>query len=232
MRSNPIWRLVSTRSPVEPGRLARAYLDHALAGRDSEAARMLIDAVVTGTIDLVDLFERVITPAAQRVGDLWHDAQISVADEHFVTQLNQKLIAIAGTLRPVAQSNSERVVLACPPDEQHDTGLRMIAQLLITHGYEASMLGAATPVPALVAYVQKNEPMAVGLSIASPLAIGSLAAAVAALREAEPALPVLIGGRCAEQYPAVTEAVGARASTSVHETLAFLDRLRLGAGAC
>ena len=37
------------------------------------------------------LFERVIAPAAHRVGDLWHEARISVADEHFVTQLNHNM---------------------------------------------------------------------------------------------------------------------------------------------
>jgi methanogenic corrinoid protein MtbC1 len=217
---------VSARSPAEPSELARVYLDHALAGRDSDAAQILIEALVSESVGLVDLFERVLTPSAQRVGELWHERQISVADEHFVTQLNQRLIAIAGTLRPAPQSNSERVVLACPPDEQHDTGLRMVAQLLVAHGYEASMLGAATPIPALLDFVRRNRPLAVGLSIASPLSIGRLAHAVTALREADPGLPVLVGGRCTERYPAVAAAVGAHACTAIRDTLAFLDRLR------
>jgi methanogenic corrinoid protein MtbC1 len=218
---------VSALSPTEPAELARVYLDHALSGRDGEAVETLINALLSESIDLVGLFERVIAPAAHRVGDLWHEARISVADEHFVTQLNQKLIAIAGTLRPVPQSNSERVVLACPPDEQHDTGLRMVAELLIAHGYEASMLGAATPVPALVDYVEENKPFAVGLSVASPLAIASLAAAVRALREAQPALPIFIGGRCAERYPAVSAAVDAPTCATTRETLEFLEALQL-----
>lgn len=218
---------MSALSPAEPNKLARVYLDHALAGRGGEAAQILIEALVSESIGLVDLFESVLAPAAQRVGDLWYAAQISVADEHFVTQLNQKLIAVAGTLRPVPQSNSERVVLACPPDEQHDTGLRMVEQLLLAHGYEASMLGAATPISALVDYVRKSRPLAVGLSVASPLAIGSLATAVATLREAEPELPVFVGGRCVEGYPAVAAAVGARRCASTRDTLTFLDALRL-----
>lgn len=218
---------MSALSPTEPAELARVYLDHALSGRDGEAVETLINALLSESIDLVGLFERVIAPAAHRVGDLWHEARISVADEHFVTQLNQKLIAIAGTLRPVPQSNSERVVLACPPDEQHDTGLRMVAELLIAHGYEASMLGAATPVRALVDYVEENRPFAVGLSVASPLAIASLAAAVRALREAQPALSIFIGGRCAERYPAVSTAVDAPTCNTTRETLEFLDGLRL-----
>jgi methanogenic corrinoid protein MtbC1 len=217
---------VSALSVTEPEELARVYLDHALAGRDAEAVQTLMEALLSGSIGLVDLFERVIAPTAHRVGDLWHEAQISVADEHFVTQLNQKLIAIAGTLRPVPQSNAERVVLACPPDEQHDTGLRMVAELLTAHGYDANTLGASTPIPALLDYVEKNPPIAVGLSVASPLAIGSLADTVGALREANPTLPLFIGGRCAERYPAVSAAVGARSCTSTRDTLSFLDELR------
>jgi len=218
---------VSAPSPVEPSKLARVYLDHALAGRDSEAAQTVIEAVLSESIDLVDLFEQVITPTAQRVGDLWYGAQISVADEHFVTQLNQKLIAVAGTLRPVPRSHSERIVLACPPDEQHDTGLRMVAELLTAHGYETRMLGAATPIHDLVDYVRREQPLAIGLSVASPLAIGSLATAVTALRNAVAAAPIFVGGSCVERYPAIAAAVGASACTTTRETLMLLDRLRL-----
>lgn len=217
---------VSTLSPVEPSDLARTYLRHALAGRGSEAMQTLIDALVSGAIDLVSLFERVIAPAAHRVGDLWHEEKISVADEHFVTQLNQKLIAIAAALRPVPQSNSECVVLACPPDEQHDTGIRMVAELLSAHGYEARMLGAATPIPALIDYVADSRPVAVGLSVASPLAISSLTTTVAALREAQPELPIFMGGHCPDRYPDVATAVGVPSYATTRETLAYLERLR------
>jgi len=217
---------VSAASTAEPNELARVYLGHALAGRDADAVQTLIDPLIAGAIDLVSLFERVITPAAYRVGDLWYAQQISVADEHFVTQLNQKLIAIAGTLRPVPQSNSECVVLACPSDELHDTGLRMVAELLIAHGYAARTLGASTPIPALLDYVAEARPLAVGLSIASPMAISSLTATVNALREAQPGLPIFIGGNCPQRYPDVATAVGVPTCTTTEETLAYLAGLR------
>ena len=212
-------------SPTEPRELTRVYLEHALAGRGVEAARTLIEAVIDDRIDLVDLFERVITPAAQQVGELWHQARITVADEHFVTQLNQELIAVAARLRPGPQSNAERIVLACPPDELHDTGLRMLAQLLTSHGYDVSMLGASTPIASLVDYVRKQQPLAVGLSIASPLAIGSLASTVTALREALGEITIFVGGRCTDAYPAVATAVGAPQCATTREALAFLASL-------
>ncbi len=217
---------MSALSPAEPRELARTYLDHALAGRDGEAVQTLMDALISDAIDLVNLFERVITPTAHKVGELWQSDQITVADEHFVTQLNQKLIAIAGALRPVPQSNSECVILACPPDEQHDTGLRMLAELLIAHGYEARMLGAATPIAALIDYVAEARPLAVGLSIASPMAIASLTATVTALREAQPELPIFVGGQCPERYPDVPTALGIPAYSTTRDTLAYLESLR------
>src|SRR5690348_7769490 len=80
-RRLPTWNLictpVSALSPAEPNKLARVYLDHALAGRGGEAAQILIEALVSESIGLVDLFESVLAPAAQRVGDLWYAAQIS-----------------------------------------------------------------------------------------------------------------------------------------------------------
>ena len=79
-------------------RLATTYLDHALAGRDAEAVGSVLDPLVTRTVDLTTLYEGVLGPVAERVGELWHRSEISVADEHFVTQLNQRVIAVAVTL--------------------------------------------------------------------------------------------------------------------------------------
>ena len=65
---------------VDPATLSDVYLGHALAGRDREAVRSVLDPLVTGELALVDLYERVLGPAAERVGELWHRSEISVAD--------------------------------------------------------------------------------------------------------------------------------------------------------
>ena len=54
--------------------------------------------------------------------------------------------------------------------------------------------------------------------------------APAHVTEAEPGLPICVGGRCAEVYPAVSAAVGAQTCTTARETLAFLEGLRPNAG--
>jgi methanogenic corrinoid protein MtbC1 len=202
--------------------LATTYLDHALAGRDAEAVRTVLDPLVTHTVDLATLYEGVLGPVAERVGELWHRSEISVADEHFVTQLNQRVIAVAVTLTTPRREHQAEIVLACPPDELHDTALRMLAHLLGGAGYQVHMLGASTPVRDLVQYVERVQPSAVGLSIASPFAIPGLARTVAALRDALPELRIFAGGRCVVRYPAIAANLNITVCGNLDEALAFL----------
>jgi methanogenic corrinoid protein MtbC1 len=202
--------------------VAQRYLDHALAGRDSEAVRTVLDPLVTHAMNLSELYEGVLAPVAERVGELWHRSEISVADEHFVTQLNQRVIAVAVTLTTPRGDHADEIVLACPPDELHDTALRMLSHLLGAVGYKAHLLGASTPIRDLVAYVDRVRPKAVGLSVASPLAIPGLTRAVVALRDAQPDISVFVGGRCATRYPAVAEVLGVTVCRDIAETVDFL----------
>jgi methanogenic corrinoid protein MtbC1 len=202
--------------------VAQRYLDHALAGRDSEAVRTVLDPLVTHALNLNELYEGVLAPVAEQVGELWHRSEISVADEHFVTLLNQRVIAVAVTLTTPRGGHEGEVVLACPPDELHDTALRMLSHLLAAVGYKAHLLGASTPVRDLVAYVDRVRPGAVGLSVASPLAIPGLTRAVAALRDAHPELRIFVGGRCATRYPAVADVLGVTVCRDIAETVGFL----------
>jgi methanogenic corrinoid protein MtbC1 len=207
---------------AELDRLAATYLDHALAGRDSEAVRTILDPLVTNRLDLRQLYEGVLVPVAERVGELWHRAEITVADEHFVTQLNQSVISVAVTLTTRRTQHHGQVVLACPPDEQHDTGLRMLAHMLGASGYQARLLGASTPVPDLAGYVERMRPVAVGLSVASPFAIPGLERATAALRDLTPTPRIFVGGRVATRYPAIAEALGITVCAGIDDALAFL----------
>lgn len=62
--------------------------------------------------------------------------------------------------------------------------------------------------------------------MASPLAISSLTATVSALREAQPELPIIMGGHCPVLYPDVATAVGVPTYSTTREALAYLERLR------
>lgn len=204
--------------------LAERYVDLALGGRGGDAVELLLAPVAAGELELETLYEQILAPAAEQVGELWYTGRIGVADEHYATQLSQQVIAAAAALGPRPAARETVVVLACPPDELHDVGVRMLGHLLTAHGFVVHMLGALTPVRDLVRYVERVDADAVGLSVTSPISIAGLAAAAEALAALDPRPRIFIGGRCAVRYPATARAAGADATCrTVAETIAFLD---------
>ena len=63
----------------------------------------------------------VVLPALHEIGERWARGEISVAQEHYATEL------LAGRLRGLAREWDDglgpRAVLACPSGERHDIGL-------------------------------------------------------------------------------------------------------------
>jgi MerR family transcriptional regulator, light-induced transcriptional regulator len=88
----------------EPG--AQAALDRLLAGFTMET--VLRDALL---------------PYLHDLGDRWESGQVSIAGEHFASNLLRG--RLAGLARGWGYGHGPRAVLACPPGEQHDLGLLM-----------------------------------------------------------------------------------------------------------
>jgi methanogenic corrinoid protein MtbC1 len=197
----------------DAARVARDYIAFALAGDRRAATRAVLDPLARGELDLPRLYDDVLARAANEIGDLWHIGEISVADEHFTTRLTQDVMAEARLVaRDGVPERPQRVVLACPPEEQHEVGLRMLSDVLAAEGWDVHLLGALTPIAALVDYADKVGASGVALSCGSPISVPSLAAAVHALRERRPEVRVLVGGRVVEQYPRLVAAIGADAA--------------------
>ena len=212
---------------TDAARLAAAYLGHALAGDKRAALACVLEPLQAGAIDLTTLYDGVLAPAAAHVGELWHSGEITVADEHFSTRLTQEAMARAKAIAERGRPRREaRLVLACPPDEHHELGMRMLEDVLEADGWEVHGLGARTPVRDLAAYVRKVRPVAVALSCGTPIAVPGLLQAVEALRADDPDALVVVGGRAVERYPAIAAAAGATAAfTNLAEARAGLAAL-------
>jgi methanogenic corrinoid protein MtbC1 len=112
----------------EPG--AQAALDRLLAGFTTET--VLRDAVL---------------PYLHNLGNRWESGQVSIAGEHFASNLLRG--RLAGLARGWGYGRGPRAVLACPPGEQHDLPLLMFGIVLHRCGWRVEYLGASTPIAEL-----------------------------------------------------------------------------------
>jgi len=139
----------------------RARLGDALDRMDEPSAESAFDELLAG-FGLETVLSEVMIPYLHDLGDRWQAGNVSVATEHFASNLVRgRLLALA---RGWGRGNGSLAMLACAPEERHDIGLIMFGLMLRQEGWRISFLGADTPIDGLEAAVRSAAPDLVVLS--------------------------------------------------------------------
>ncbi|MCW2993587.1 MAG: hypothetical protein JWQ18_1082, partial [Conexibacter sp.] len=102
----------------------------ALLARDDRQARAQVEGLVHRGAPIVDVYTLVLAPALEEVGELWDRQEITVADEHYVTEATAQLLSELAPDRRLAPTRGRLAVVTGSPDEHHALGARMLADLL------------------------------------------------------------------------------------------------------
>ncbi len=197
---------------LEPLRPARAETATASAGAELRPAlERLDDAAAQAAFDrlLADysvpaVLEGVVLPLLRELGDGWERGEISVAQEHFASNLLRG--RLLGLARGWDLGGGPRAVLACPPNERHDLGLVIFGLALRERGWRITFLGADTPPDTLVDTVRRLEPDALVLAVVDSGRLEGVAETVARL--ADSPTTVWVGGAGAGELPGVRRLEG------------------------
>ena len=114
---------------ADEGTLSRLYLLELLQ-RDREKAERIVREQLEGGATLAEILTRIISPAMQEIGRMWHMQEASIADEHYCTAATQ---AIMARLRGQARRKPANglVAVACSAGgDMHELGIRMVSDLL------------------------------------------------------------------------------------------------------
>jgi methanogenic corrinoid protein MtbC1 len=176
--------------------LLRRTLDERIAAADrSGAVSTALDAVSSGDTSIPALYD-VLTDLLVDVGAAWQSGDTEVWQEHLATAVVRTIVEACAPLvaEQAAAPTGRTAVLATPPDEFHDVGLRMLTDRFVLAGWTAHLLGASVPVTELLAAVDTLGADAVVLSVSTHFHRLSLRRYVDAVRAARPALQVWVGG--------------------------------------
>ena len=189
---------------------SRAYLDALVVG-DVAGARRVLDAALEAGADVRDLYLDVVQPALYEVGAGWSRAELTVAHEHLAAAAARiHMTLLAERLGPATQRRGS-VLVACPGEEMHELGARMVADFVAADGWDVLFLGALSPAPDLAELVAERSIDVVALSAALEERIPEVAAACAALRALDPEPLVVVGGLAFGGSPERALATGAAA---------------------
>lgn len=204
---------------------ARSFRDALLSGDHKMCLDMASERVTSGD-DLEAFYLKVIQPAMYSVGNLWERGDISVAEEHLASAIVARVMAslYAWVLR--SQGCYGKAIVSAAPNEYHEIGARMVADLLERDGWNVEYLGSDMEFSSLVERVEKIKPFLLALSVAMPFNLRQAQGIIGKIRQKFPpeGIKIMVGGQVFEKLPDFWEAMGADGYASDASEAARLAR--------
>lgn len=176
------------------------------------------------------LLEKVVSPLAQRIGELWREGTITAAHEHFASAVIREFLLHHS--RPYAMNgNNPTIVVSTPAGQLHELGAVMVAAAASDMGWRVIYLGTSLPAMEIAGAAIQNKALAVALSIVFPGDDSNLPQEMTNLRKHLPeGIRIIVGGRAAESYAPVLEQIQAVRTKELKELYRILEQMRMPAG--
>lgn len=166
-------------------------LQEALERYDEQAANAILDRTLS-TFTTETVLTEIVTPALRRLGDRWAAGELTIAHEHFASNLLRG--RLLGMARGWGRGTGPIALLACPSGEWHDLPLVLFGIALRAAGWRIVLLGADTPMSTIERAVEDISPATVVLAATMPKPLRAIEQELATLTAR---VPVAIGGRAA-----------------------------------
>jgi MerR family transcriptional regulator, light-induced transcriptional regulator len=178
------------------------------AGDSPAAVKSALRAIDEKSVSVTGLYLDCLTPILAAVGDEWQAGSRPIWREHAASAVCRDIIgAMAPEISRIApEAAGKTVVLACPPEEQHDLGLRMIADLYRLNGWQSCFLGADTPVIGIIAAAKETGAETVVLSAATHYTLINIDDVVSAIAGALPDIKIMLTGPAYKDRPSAPAA--------------------------
>ncbi len=177
---------------------------------DRPGALRVVENYLAQGGDVEGLYDEILTPALILTGQEWEADRISVAHEHYISEVTRDLIYRYGPRmwsefvpgRPTAVS-------CCGPGERHTIGLLMVNDLLRSAGLKVHTLGEEAPAEAICDFLRQTNAQILCLSVALSIHLPEARDLITLAREARPNLKVLVGGAAFDGQVEDALAIGA-----------------------
>ena len=171
----------------------------ALAAHDkATAVRMAVEAVSNGAVTIPVLYRDVLERILADTGAAWRTGKTAIWEEHLASATVRTIVEIVypGVLKAkaVAVPSGRTVLLACPPEEGHDLGLRMVADRFDMAGWTTFYLGPDTPVAEIADAARRLGVDSVVMSSSTHYHRLAVRHAVDELKKRLPGIDIWVGG--------------------------------------
>jgi len=147
----------------------QSYVDRAIdATEHSDPSG--VEEVLTSVVALLppnEVVNTVLVPLVREVGERWHRGEVSIAQEHMVTDIVRRLI-ISVSRGYLRSDNGPCLVLSTLSGERHELGILMCSWLAATRRFRTHYLGVDVPPEELARFALEVDARAVLVSLVMP----------------------------------------------------------------
>lgn len=180
-----------------------------------EGVNYIIDMLEKQEIDVISLYEEVLTPALNEMVCRLEDKRICIWKEHVKTAIVRTIVECAYpyVIKERNERNLEKKgisVVLCPPEEYHDLGARMVADFFTICGYESIFIGSNTPYKDFYNAIDVIRPEIVAISVSDYYNLVVTKKLISQIKSAvNYPLTIAVGGQAFNAHPEHYQLVGA-----------------------
>lgn len=190
------------------GRISMEYLEFLLGGDRANARSAVLSAVDDGRLSVHEAYTEVLLPAQREIGRLWHQNEVGIPEEHFVTATTRTVMDQLVNRAAMASPLGISVMTAAVEGNAHDIAIQAVADMFEIAGWKVINLGGNVPGEDIAIAARDFSVDLVALSATLEVQRAAVASTISALRPVSDAR-VLVGGPAFEGPDTRWESVGA-----------------------
>lgn len=146
-------------------------IEYLREGNKEKSVKLCISALESKSINLVDLYEKILTPALNGLTEENEtDTDCQIWREHLWSGIVRTIVEcsypyVLKERDKMGLSNKGRVLVMCPKLEDHELGARMVSDFFTIAGYESMFVGANTPVATILKAIDCVKPKYISISV-------------------------------------------------------------------
>lgn len=128
-----------------------------IAGREEEAAEIIINTFLNEK-SLTKIFDTLISREMCRIGELWFDGKLTIAEEHLATKSVLCALHKLRSVLPVPEPCGKLAICCTTEGDFHELPTHFVQLILENSGWEVINFGANMPVYSLCEEVSNLSP--------------------------------------------------------------------------
>lgn len=199
--------------------------------RRFESLRFVLDKLESGKVGILELYEEILTPALNEMVPTGVE-NVDIWKEHVRTSIIKTILEnvypyVIKEREAAGKSQGKTVAVLCPPEEYHDVGARMAADIFALSGYNAIFVGGNTPLRVVEGGLASGEIDYVAISVSNPYHLISTRNMIESIRAAHPGVKVVVGGNAIVKVGERSLQLGADYITHSLEEIGRLEEVKV-----